>query len=345
MVHKYKNTVKIPVIDFFRPKNHFEPIKNERMSLEKESFVVALSLSVSLSHFSFVSTCVHPGELVELRMSWFTLTEDLGWGEPLPSGAKQLLFRYAHMSPSVTAAVRQPYAQDLYSLDPSDTGPPYRYVDVAAFARWAEHRRCGPNPGVLLAKALFGFPPDARRMGSLAPPAWANAVARLRPALAILCIAIDDVRVGDLGADLSGALTMDVVWFMARSAMILAWLDWDRVSRLDSTRALAVMPLCREVTEMATRRLAMGKGLNARVAASWQRVLCQALSDNEDDTPFNRGIIAEMEQEAADPESWPPSPPRTPESAGSWEQDRNEALAYRTRDEAAAEESSSSPSL
>jgi hypothetical protein len=192
---------------------------------------------------------------------------------------------------------------------------------------------------------LFGFPPDARRMGSLAPPAWANAVARLSPALAILGIAINDVRVGDLGADLSGALTMDVVWFMARSAMVLAWLDWDRVSRLDSTRALPVMPLCREVTEMATRRLAMGKGLDARVAASWQRVLCQALSDNRDDTPFNRGIIAEMEQEAADPESWPPSPPRTPESAGSWEQDRDEALAYRTRDEAAAEESSSSPSL
>ena len=57
MVHNYKNTVTIPVIDFFRPKNHFEPIKNERMSLEKESFGVALSLSVSLSHFSFVETC------------------------------------------------------------------------------------------------------------------------------------------------------------------------------------------------------------------------------------------------------------------------------------------------
>jgi hypothetical protein len=31
MIHKYKNTVKIPVIDFFRPKNHFEPITIERM--------------------------------------------------------------------------------------------------------------------------------------------------------------------------------------------------------------------------------------------------------------------------------------------------------------------------
>ena len=96
---------------------------------------------------------------------------------------------------------------------------------------------------------------------------------------------------------------------------------------------------------MATRRLAMGKGLNARVAASWQRVLCQALSDNRDDTQFNRVVIADMEQEALDPEGWPPSPPLTPESVGSWEQERDEALAYRTRDEAAAEASSSSPSL
>ena len=32
-------------------------MKNERMSLEKESFTVVLSLSVSLSHFSFVETC------------------------------------------------------------------------------------------------------------------------------------------------------------------------------------------------------------------------------------------------------------------------------------------------
>ncbi len=97
---------------------------------------------------------------------------------------------------------------------------------------------------------------------------------------------------------------------------------------------------------MATRRLTMGKGLDARVAALWQRVLSQALSDNRDDTPFNRVVIADMELlEALDPEGWPPSPPRTPESVGSWEQERDEALAYRTRDEAAAEESSSSPSL
>ena len=48
---------KIPVPNSFGPKNHFQPIKKERMSLKKESFTVALSLSVSLSHFSFVETC------------------------------------------------------------------------------------------------------------------------------------------------------------------------------------------------------------------------------------------------------------------------------------------------
>jgi hypothetical protein len=39
------------------------------MSLKKESFTVALSLFVSLSHFSFVSTCVHPGERLVSSMS------------------------------------------------------------------------------------------------------------------------------------------------------------------------------------------------------------------------------------------------------------------------------------
>ena len=313
------------------------------MSLRKESFVVALSLSVSLSHFSFVSTCVHPGELVELRMSWFTLTEDLEWAAPLPEWAEQLPFRYAHMSKAVSPMVRQPYSSNLASLDPSDTGPLFRYVDVQAFAQWAEHRRCGPDPGRLLAKALFGFEFDGQLMISRPRHEWVDdACDLLRPALATLCLAIGDVN---SHVDLSEELTMDLVWFMARSASVLIWADWDRQSRLDFTRALPVIPLCREVVEMATRRLAMGKGLPQVVAESWRRALSWALHDLENDTPVHRRVRAEMEQEALDPEGWPPSPPRSPESVGSWEQDRDEALAYRTRDEAAAAESSSSPSL
>ncbi len=191
----------------------------------------------------------------------------------------------------MSATVWHTYAQNLSSLDPSDLGPPFRYVDLAAFARWAEHRRCGPEPGVILAKALFGFQYDDRLMISLDRHDWVDAACgMLGPALATLCLVIDDVRTGDLGADLSGELTTDLIWFMARSAMILSWVDWDRSSRLDFTNALSVMPLCREVMQMATRRVAMGKGLDARVAASWHTTLSRALDDVEQDTPLNRLI-------------------------------------------------------
>jgi hypothetical protein len=74
-------------------------------------------------------------------MSWFTLTEDLRWAAPLPVGAEQLPFRYAHLSKAVSTMVRHPYNPNLSSLDPSDTGPPFRYVDVQAFAQYV-----GGNP-------------------------------------------------------------------------------------------------------------------------------------------------------------------------------------------------------
>ena len=50
MVHKYKKYRKIPVPNFFGPKNHFQPIKNERMSLKKSrSPLPCLCLSLSLT--------------------------------------------------------------------------------------------------------------------------------------------------------------------------------------------------------------------------------------------------------------------------------------------------------
>ena len=121
---------------------------------------------------------------------------------------------------------------------------------------------------------------------------------------------------------------MDLVWFMARSATVLIWVDWDRQSRLDFTRALPVMPICREVIEMATRRLAMGKGLAQYVADSWRKSVSWSIHDLENDTPMNRLVRAELESD-----DWAPSPPG---SVDSWD----EALAYRTRDEALAEETS-----
>jgi hypothetical protein len=181
---------------------------------------------------------------------------------------------------------------------------------------------------MLLAKALFGFDFDGRLMLARSHDQWMDlAGGMLGPALATLCLAIDDVN---SHVDLSEELTTDIVWFMARSATVLTWIDWDRQSRLDSTRALPVMPVCREVIAMATRRLAMGKGLDQGTAECWHRTLSHALHDTEHDTPLNRQVRAELEQEG-----WLPNTPGSVDSL-------NEAL-Y-TRDEALSEESSSPPS-
>jgi hypothetical protein len=63
MVHKYKNTVKYTGNRLFQTIKSFSTNQKQKNVVGKESFYVALSLSVSLSHFSFVSTCVHPGEI------------------------------------------------------------------------------------------------------------------------------------------------------------------------------------------------------------------------------------------------------------------------------------------
>ena len=239
--------------------------------------------------------------------SWFTLTEDLGWADSLPKGARELPFRYAHLSAAVSASAAVSEMeqwtrwsdQGLISIDAVDTGPAFRYVDVAAFARWATCRRCGPNPGVLLGKALFGFDFEDRRMLAFSHNEWVDYTSvsgGLGTALATLCLAIGDAP---FGADLSVELTIDIVWFMARGALILQWMDWDRASRLDSTNAFPVMPICRECLQMATRRIAMGKGLDQGVAEAWRRSLKHAIYDVQNDTVLNRCIRAELALERA----------------------------------------------
>ena len=233
--------------------------------------------------------------------SWFTLTENLEWANPLPDGARELPFRYAHLSASVSdmAQWTRWSDQDMMSIDTLDTGPPFRYVDVAAFAGWARCRRCGPNPGVLLGKALFGFDFDDRRMLAFAHSEWVDYATHgrgLSTALALFCLAIDDVP---MATDLSVELTIDIVWFMARGALVLQWMDWDRASRLDSTNAFPVMPMCRECLQMATRRIAMGKGLDRDVAATWRAALRHAVHDVQNDTVLNRVIRAELALESA----------------------------------------------
>jgi hypothetical protein len=76
--------------------------------------------------------------------------------------------------------------------------------------------------------------------------------------------------IGDANAAgrLSVAHTEDLVWFLARTALIITWLDVDRGDREDTTAILSVRPLCLEVTKLATRCIALGKGLPTKVGES-----------------------------------------------------------------------------
>jgi hypothetical protein len=233
--------------------------------------------------------------------SWFTLTENLGWADDLPTGARELPFRYAHLSAAVSEMEQWTRWSDqgLISIDTVDKEPAFRYVDVAAFARWTTCRRCGPNPGVLLGKALFGFDYDDRRMLAFSHSEWVDYTSDgdgLGTALATLCLAIGDAPPR---TDLSVELTTEIAWFMARGALVLQWMDWDRASRLDSTNAFPVMPICRECLQMATRRIAMGKGLDQGVAEAWRKSLRRAIYDVQNDTVLNRCIRAELALERA----------------------------------------------
>ncbi len=111
-------------------------------------------------------------------------------------------------------------------------------------------------------------------------------------------------------------LTIDIVWFMARGALVLQWMDWDRASRLDSTNAFPVMPICRECLQMATRRIAMGKGLDQGVAEAWRKSLKHAIYDVQNDTVLNRCIRAELAldraRESSTVQDISPSAPSTP---------------------------------
>jgi hypothetical protein len=222
--------------------------------------------------------------------SWFTLTEELDWTDGLPHGVEELPFCYAHLSAAVSVVERHDYAPNLVSVNPSDAGPPFRYRDVWAFARWAEHRCCGPGPGVLLAKALCGFPPAEHCCLAFTRDEWLDAIglgSGLHTALVTFCLAFGDVQAG---TDLSVKLTIDIVWFVARSALALRWLDYDRCSRLDSTNAFPVLSACREC---------MDKGLSQDVADMWRALVTHAIYDAEHDTSVNRLIRAELAVESA----------------------------------------------
>jgi hypothetical protein len=199
--------------------------------------------------------------------------------------------RHDHLSAALSAAERPDYGPERIDRFPCDAGPLCLCQDVQLFAIWAEQRRLGPEPGALLALALFGGQPESQLDSTLSAAEWRAAVDDYVAAAATLCLAVGDSP-ADL--DVSVPLTLDIVWFLARGSLILRWMDLDRSRRLDSTNTLPLMPVCLEVCRMATRRIARDEGLATRVAEYFVDLLFMAGRDVSNDTPVRRTARAEL---------------------------------------------------
>jgi hypothetical protein len=166
--------------------------------------------------------------------SWFQLTEVFTWTDSLPPGAWEIPYRVAHSSAVLSAADCPEYGPDWIDRGPCDFGPPCLCQDVQLFAIWAGQRRLGPEPGALLALALFGGQPESRLDSAFSDAEWRAAVGEYVAGAATLCLAVGEAPAG---LDVSVALTTDIIWFLARGALVLRWMDFDRGRRLDSTNA------------------------------------------------------------------------------------------------------------
>ncbi len=187
---------------------------------------------------------------------------------------------------------------------PSDGGPPCRLRDLQLFQTWAEQRRVGPQPGVELALGLFHHhPTDPTTFGNYARAVWRDAVGGERGMdaglVAIMLMAGD----ANIAGRLSVSRTEDLVWFLARSAFILLWMDADRIDREDSAIALPVTALCIEVVKMATRGIALGKGLPTKVARIFTRVLYSAVLEAKCDDPACPHLYCDYGGTDSDPDA------------------------------------------
>jgi hypothetical protein len=78
---------------------------------------------------------------------------------------------------------------------------------------------------------------------------------------------------------LSVAHTEDLIWFLARAALTITWMDFDRIDREDTTEVLPVMPLCLEVTKLATQCICLGKVLPTTVGETLTDGLLDAVRE------------------------------------------------------------------
>ena len=213
--------------------------------------------------------------------SWLSV-EGTPWC-PLTQGDQEILeFRRAHLGPprEPPAVVAGPL---FIVLHPSDGGPPCRLRDLQLFQVWAERRRVGPRPGVELALELFGHTPavwgEDSPFDEYSPSVWRRAVWGVR-GMSHGLATIAGVA-GNAGAEgrLGVAHTEDLVWFLARAAFIITWMDTDRIDREDTTMVLPVMPLCLEAIKMATRCICLGMGVPTKVVWTLTETMFAAVTE------------------------------------------------------------------
>ena len=213
--------------------------------------------------------------------SWLSL-EGIPW-LPLTPGDQELFeFRRAHLGPSQDPPWRVAGPR-VVCLHPNDGGPPCRLRDVQLFRIWAEQRRVGPRPGIDLALELFAHTPavwgDETPFDEYSPAVWRRAVRGTRGmshGLATIALLAGNAGVN---GRLSVANTEDLVWFLARSAFILNWMDNDRMDRIETTAVLPIMPICLEVLKMATLGIALGTGVPTKVVWTLTEAIFAAVDE------------------------------------------------------------------
>ncbi len=163
----------------------------------------------------------------------------------------------------------------------------------------------GPGAGRLAGAGVVRGPTDSQLDPLFSAIEWRAAVDGYVAAAATLCLAVGD---SPSELDISVSLTMDIIWFLARGALVVRWMDLDRSRRLNSTNSLPLMPVCLEVCRMATRRIARDEGLAARVAEYFVDLLFMAGRDVSNDTPLQRTSRAELMAEITAKRGAPPLP-------------------------------------
>ena len=241
--------------------------------------------------------------------SWLSV-EGSPW-LPLTPGDQELCeFRRAHCGPPQDSpwAVAGPL---LVCLHPSDGGPPCRLRDVQLFRIWAERRRIGPRPGVELARELFAHTPavwgEVKPFDEYSPSVWRRAVGGVRGLTHGLATIARVAGVAEPDGRLSVANTEDLVWFLARAAFILTWMDTDRIDREDTTMVLPVMPLCLDVVKMSTRCIYLGTGLPTKVVWRLTDAISTATAEIEVATSRD-GLYCDIYEDLSSDEEGHPTP-------------------------------------